>query len=111
MSHSESQDWLQTELKDTTILGAPMESRGRTLIPVASAPAESGRFDAIKFWKSAQAKPMGFLVLSDRTTRFVKVQDRRWLLLGAILGAIALIVLIAGIGMKGQKRARKPALW
>ncbi|MEZ0373752.1 MAG: hypothetical protein ACAI44_31970 [Candidatus Sericytochromatia bacterium] len=119
MSNHESQEWTQTETasassaasKETTIMGAPIESRGKTLIPVATA-GESSWLNRLTFRKPDNARPMGFLVVTDRKTRFVKVQDRRWLLLGVILAAIALILLLAGFSLKVQKsRPRKPALW
>lgn len=114
MSSQEIPGWLQSEgsdLVDTTIVGTPIESRGKTLIPLAM-PGDSGWASRLRFWTSNDARPMGFLVVSDTKTRFVKVQDRRWLLLGLILGAIALILVIASVGLKVQKsRQRKPALW
>ncbi len=114
MSSHDVPAWLQpdsTNIKDTTIVGTPIESRGKTLIPLAL-PGDTGWASRLRFWTSPDAKPMGFLVVSDSKTKFVKVQDRRWLLLGLILGAIALMLVIAGIGLKVQKsRPRKPALW
>ncbi|PKL80359.1 MAG: hypothetical protein CVV27_00505 [Candidatus Melainabacteria bacterium HGW-Melainabacteria-1] len=115
MSQQEKQEGLQIDYPETDpkapMMGTPFESRGKTLIPVAAAGA-TGWLSRLTFWKPNSARPMGFLVVSRNHTRFVKVQDRRWLLLGLILGALALLLLIAGIGLKVQKsRSRKPALW
>lgn len=114
---SENQDRAASELlkdapREATIVGAPIEARNRTLIPVASAPGQPGWLERLKVRKPADAKPMGFLVLSDRQTRFVRVQDRRWLLLGICLAIVTLLLVIAGVSLKAQKsKPRKPALW
>lgn len=98
--------------REATIMGSPIESRGRTLIPLASAPGQPGWLEKLRVRKPADARPMGFLVLSDSKTRFVSVQDRRWLLLGIALALVTLILVIAGVSMKSHKeKSRKPALW
>lgn len=115
MSSHESER-LQAELlnapKDTTIAGAPIEARGRTLIPLALTPGAPGWLEKLKVRRPAEARPMGFLVLSDRKTRFVRVQDRRWILVGIGVAVLTLLLVIAGVSLKAQKsKSRKPALW
>lgn len=113
MSSHEPQEWLHSEPKSfDTIAGAPIEARGKTLIPLATKAQPSGFSSWLKFLHVDQTQPLGFLVVSDRKTQFVKIQDRRWLFLGLALAVISLVLLIAGISLKTQKnRPRKPALW
>lgn len=111
---TESQDSrpdLLKETKETTLVGTPIEARNRTLIPIASAPAAPGWLERFRLRKPAEARPMGFLVLSDKHTRFVGVQDRRWLWLGIGLAVLSLILILAGVGLQRQKTPRRPALW
>ena len=115
MSSQESQshtELLKDAPRDATIMGVPVESRGRTLIPLSSAPGHPGWLEKLKVRRPANARPLGFLVLSDSKTRFVSVQERRWLLLGILLAVLTLILVIAGFSLKAQKeKSRKPSLW
>ena len=95
-----------------TLAGQPIEARGKTLIPLMSQKPSAGFWSLFNLFQNASAQPLGFLVVGDRKTHFVKVQEHRWLLLGLLIGLLSLILLMAGISWRAQKpKARKPALW
>ena len=95
-----------------TLAGQAIEARGKTLIPLMSQKPSSGFWSQFNLFQTSSNQPLGFLVVGDRKTQFIKVQERRWLLLGLLIGLLSLILLFAGISWRAQKpKARKPALW
>jgi len=105
----QAQTHLQEQLKNSPVLGAPFESRGKTLISVSKAPSWLNRF---KNGEWASGKPLGFLEISDHKTRFVAVKDQRWLLLGLGLALIGLIVFLASLGLQKKRGGKhKHSLW
>lgn len=94
------------------VAGQPIEARGKTLIPLISQKPSAGFWSKFNLFQITSDQPLGFLVVGDRKTQFVKVQQRPWVLLGLVLGILSLVLLIAGISWRSQKpKARKPALW
>lgn len=89
------------------VFGDPVESHGKTVVPVAriaygvgggfgSEPAEDGADDQAEgggVGGGVSARPVGALEITDTGTRFVRASDRRKLLGALVLGVVLGLVL------------------
>lgn len=104
----QAQEQVQERFKSAS-MGAPLEFRGKTLIPVLQNPSW---LECFKNGKKAAGRPLGFLEMGEGKTRFVKVEDNRWLLLGLGLAVLSVLLFLLGMGLrKRQVRKNRPSLW
>lgn len=104
-----AQEQIHEQLSQASILGTPMDFRGKTLIPVANKPSF---LETFKRGKNASGKTLGFLELGEGKTRFVKIEDNRWLIWGLVLAVFAFLLFFVGMGLRKKKvRKARPSLW
>ncbi len=101
---------LDTAPSQQTVFGEPLEAHGKTLIPVsklAGNPCLKGVFKRL----STAKNPLGFLEISRNKTRYIRAHDRQkvWWVLSLTL--VSLLLLLMGLRIRKEQRAKRLSLW
>lgn len=93
-----------------TIFGEPIETQGKTLIPVSQESEHSGFQGLFKRLNLAK-KPVGFLEVSRHKTRYIRAHDRQkiWWVLSLVV--VSLILLSIGLRIRKEQRSKRMSLW
>lgn len=101
---------MHKQASQQTVFGEPIETQGKTLIPISQEAEKSGFKGILKLLGPTQ-KLLGFLEVSNKKTRYIQTHDRQkisWILGLALL---SLILLMIGLRIRKQQRAKRLSLW